>query len=194
MKNILYDKEDILPIILLALATTISNFCLYLFSTFSTGILIGVVYMHIFIIYRLKYLKYVPTTKIIKYAIYCLFFNTISCFLALYTVENGLRVVLGGVIDNFVQVGHKLAIVCILFLLLFNTLIKNVDKNKKTINRQYGKFAPLIVTIIFLLCNLMMFVLTKNLTDVFVGVIIVIPYVWYVASLSIKAENVGVNA
>jgi len=189
MKNILYDKEDILPIILLALSTAIMNFGICFFSAFSTMMLVFLVFVNIFIIFKLKHSEYIPPTTIIKYSIYCLLLNSLSYFLVLCLKISGLGAISNLVLSNFIHVGLNLAIGCALFLWMFSTLLKNNKKNKKPVGTMYDKYAPQIIMAVFLFCNISMFILTKNILDVIIGIMIVIPYIWYVFSLAIKSQN-----
>lgn len=192
MKNILYDNEDFLPITVITTSIAIMNFGVCFLGTFSTMFLVVLAFFHILVNFKLKYLKYVPIVKIIKYSILCLLWNSITYFIAVYFKINILATALNLVVDNFIQVGSKLAIMCLVFLGIFSNLAKKTD-NKKTIERKYEKYAPQITIFIFLICNTIMLILTKNLFDMIIGILVVVPYIWYVFSLLSKWGSVIIN-
>lgn len=192
MKNILYDNEDFLPVIAITTSITIMNFGFCFFGAFSTMLLVVLAFVHIFVNFKLKHLKDLPIVKIIKYAVFCLLWNSITYFIAIYLKINILATALNLVVDNFIQVGSKLAIMCLVFLVIFSNLTKKTD-NKKTIERKYEKYAPQIIIFIFLIFNTIMLILTKNLFDMIIGIIVVVPYIWYVFSLLSKWESITIN-
>lgn len=187
MKTILFSRDDFLPISLLIFSTFLMNFGVYLFSCFSTTYFTMLVFFHIFLIYKLKYSKYMPIFKVIKYLLFILLSNFIFCFLAISTTAKDLRFVLKFAFSDFYTVGVKFALIFLLFG-LFPTIVKNIN-NKKTNIRSY-KFAPVILTTICLFFILCFFVLTKNIMDLLIGLILVVPYVWYIMTLAIKVQNI----
>lgn len=193
MKTLIFDKDDILPIILLACSTFLINFGVFLFGAFSTVILLFFAYEHIFLVYRQKLIKYLSIFKIIKYSIFVLIFNTIFCFIALCIATNGLKAIFKLTFDNFHIVGLKFLLIGLLFLSFFTFIAKKNDKANKKLDTKYYKFAPIIITVVFLICNLSLFILFKNFVDLLFGLLIVIPYIWYVTTFAVKIQKIEIQ-
>lgn len=179
MKNIMHDNEDFLPFIVITTSIALMNFGVIFFGAFSTMGLVLSAFVHIFVNFKLKHLKYVPVVKIIKYSIFCLLWNSITYFIAVYFKINILTATLNLTVDNLMQVGWKLAIMCVMCLGIFTRFEKQTNNN-------YERYAPQLIIIIFLIGNALMFVLTKNAFDMAIGIIIVVPYLWYVFNLLYK--------
>lgn len=192
MKNIFYDNEDFLPFVVLTISITIMNFVVTFFSAFSTMFLVVLAFVHIFANFKLKHLKYVPVVKIIKYSIFCLLWNSVTYFIAVYFKINILAATLNLTVDNLFQVGLKIAAMGLVFLGIFSNLARKTD-NKKTIKRKYEQYGPQIIIFIFLIFNTTILILTKNLFDMIIGILVVVPYIWYVFNLLSKWESAKIN-
>lgn len=68
----------------------------------------------------------------------CLLWNSITYFITVYFKINILATTLNLAIDNLIQVGLKLAIMCIVFLGIFSSLAKKTD-NKKILKNMHHK-------------------------------------------------------
>lgn len=190
MKNIFYDNEDIQPIILLAFSLTIANISGFLFGGYITSLLFPFALMHILAIFKLKYSKPVPITKIIKYAIYVILFNSVSLFLISSLNATGIKPIIGLIAYNFLHVGFIYVFMCFIVLWFIDFLAQKNKQKRKKVTFKLNKFIPALFSCFNLVMILVFFIVFKtNISGTLIEIFTVVPYSWYVINLVVQMEN-----
>jgi hypothetical protein len=140
-------KEENIFIILISLSAVLMNVFGYLLNEISIVILPFLVFLHATVHYSSKYSEVIPRKLRIKYSLYFLIFNSVSCFIVLSSIEKSFYCVINEFKYHFIHITLLGAIFGYFLMLLFG---KNIVSCKRKVKKDFIKPAklPYIISIL----------------------------------------------